>query len=102
MFIIVMGVAGSGKSTVGRGLAERLGRPFYDGDDFHPPANIAKMAAGLPLDDDDRAGWLATLAAIIAGGLARGENGVVACSALKRVYRAVLAGRLRGRCASSI
>ena len=88
--VVVMGVAGSGKSTVGRGLAERLGCPFYDGDDFHPPANIAKMAAGLPLDDDDRAGWLATLAAIIAGGLARGENGVVACSALKRVYRAVL------------
>lgn len=90
MFIIIMGVSGSGKTTVGQALAQRLGWPFYDGDDLHPEANIAKMAAGVPLDDADRAGWLAALATIIAGGLARGASGVVACSALKARYRAVL------------
>lgn len=89
-FVIVMGVAGSGKTTIGRGLAARLGWPFYDGDDYHPPANIAKMAAGVPLDDTDRADWLAALARVIARGLARGESGVLACSALKKVYRDVL------------
>ncbi len=90
MFIILMGIAGSGKTTIGRMLAQRLGWPFYDGDDFHPPANVAKMAAGLPLDDEDRAGWLAELADIIQSGLAAGENGVIACSALKESYRDVL------------
>ncbi len=89
-FIIVMGVAGSGKTTIGRLLAARLGCPFYDADDYHPPANVAKMAGGLPLDDDDRAGWLVALAGLISQGLARGERGVIACSALKRAYRAVL------------
>jgi 6-phosphogluconate dehydrogenase len=90
MFVVVMGVSGSGKSTIGRLLAERLDCPFYDGDDYHPAANVAKMAAGIALDDADRAGWLAELAALIAGGLARGESGVIACSALKRQYRDVL------------
>ena len=90
MFVVVMGVSGSGKSTIGRLLAERLGCSFYDGDDYHPPANVAKMAAGLPLDDTDRAGWLAELARLIAEGLARDEDGVIACSALKRQYRDVL------------
>ena len=90
MFVVVMGVSGSGKSTIGRLLAERLGCPFYDGDDYHPAANVAKMAAGIPLDDADRDGWLAELAALIAVGLARGEDGVIACSALKRQYRDVL------------
>ena len=90
MFVVVMGVSGSGKSTIGRLLAERLGCPFYDGDDYHPAANVAKMAAGIPLDDADRDGWLAELAALIAVGLARGEGGVIACSALKRQYRDVL------------
>jgi 6-phosphogluconate dehydrogenase len=89
-FIIVMGVAGSGKTTIGRGLAARLGVPFHDGDDFHPPANIAKMAAGIPLRDEDRADWLATLADLIRDGLARGRNGVIACSALKKKYRDIL------------
>jgi carbohydrate kinase (thermoresistant glucokinase family) len=84
---IVMGVAGCGKTTVGRALARHLNCPFYDGDDYHPPENVAKMANGIPLDDQDRALWLARLAALIRGHLARGETAVVACSALKRRYR---------------
>jgi gluconokinase len=87
MFVIVMGVSGSGKTTVGELLAERMGWPFYDGDNFHPAENVAKMAAGTPLDDADRAVWLAVLAALIGDGLARGESGVLACSALKDAYR---------------
>lgn len=92
MFVIVMGVSGSGKTTIGQLLAGRLGAPFYDGDDYHPPANVAKMAAGIPLDDDDRAGWLRVLASLITNGLQQGHSGVVACSALKKSYR----DRLRG------
>ncbi|MEU2039950.1 gluconokinase [Nocardia niwae] len=80
-----MGVSGSGKTTVGTALAEALGVEYAEGDDFHSPANIAKMAAGTPLDDDDRAPWLDALAAWMAGRSGRG--GVVTCSALKRVYR---------------
>ena len=90
MLVVVMGVSGSGKSTIGRLLAERLGCAFYDGDDYHPPANIAKMAAGIPLDDSDRAEWLGALVSLIANSLARGECGVIACSALKKRYRDVL------------
>lgn len=90
MFVIVMGVSGSGKTTVGAALAQALGCPFYDGDDFHPAANVAKMAAGCPLDDDDRAAWLASIGEVIRAGLSRGENGVIACSALKRRYREAL------------
>jgi len=90
LFIIIMGVSGCGKTTIGTMLAEQLGCRFYDGDDYHPPANIAKMASDIPLDDADRAGWLAALAAIIQEGLAIGENGVMACSALKEKYRWVL------------
>lgn len=83
--IVVMGVSGSGKSTVGRLLAERLGVPYEDADDLHPPANIAKMAAGHPLDDADRAPWLDAVADWIA---ARGDRGgVMTCSALRRRYR---------------
>ena len=90
MFVVLMRVAGSGKTTIGKLLAARLAWPFYDGDDFHPPANVAKMAAGTPLTDDDRAGWLAALAEVIRTGLGRGESGVVACSALKESYRNLL------------
>ncbi len=90
MFIVVMGVSGSGKSTVGRMVAQRLDWPFYDGDDFHSPENIARMAAGVPLKDEDRAGWLATMAAFVEEKTRAGENGVIACSALKVAYREVL------------
>ncbi len=90
MFIVVMGVSGSGKSTIGRYLAQELDWPFYDGDDFHPPANIAKMSAGIPLTDEDRAGWLETLAALIQKETQAGQNGVLACSVLKKAYRDVL------------
>jgi len=90
MFIILMGVAGSGKTTIGQLLAHQLKGPFYDGDDYHSSANVAKMASGIPLDDDDRAAWLASLAEVIRDGLERGENGVIACSALKETYRNVL------------
>lgn len=83
--IVVMGVSGSGKSTVGGLLAERLGVPYAEADDFHPPANIAKMSAGHPLDDADRAPWLDAIAGWIAE---RGDRGgVVSCSALRRRYR---------------
>lgn len=87
MFVVVMGVSGSGKTTVGELLAVRVGWPFYDGDTFHTPENVAKMAAGTPLTDADRAGWLAVLAGLIRDGLSRGESGIIACSALKEAYR---------------
>ena len=90
MFVIVMGVSGSGKTTIGKAIAEQLGCRFYDGDDFHTPAIVAKMVAGIPLTDEDRAGWLADLAALIQRGLQRGESGVIACSALKEKYRQAL------------
>jgi gluconokinase len=102
MVIVVMGVAGSGKSTVGKALAAALGWPFVDADDHHPPANIAKMARGEPLDDGDRWPWLDELRGIIVGALAAGQGGqagrlVLACSALKASYRARLAGGDGGR-----
>jgi gluconokinase len=84
---VVMGVSGCGKTTVGRALAVRLDCPFYDGDDFHPPENVAKMARGIPLDDADRAPWLARLAALLQNHAAKGETAVLACSALKKAYR---------------
>jgi gluconokinase len=82
-----MGVAGSGKSTVGRRLAAALGWDFVDADDLHSTANVAKMAAGTPLDDADRAGWLAAVASVIGARLAGGRPAVIACSALRRSYR---------------
>ncbi len=85
--VVLMGVSGSGKTTVGQTLANQLGVPFYDGDDFHPPQNIAKMAQGIPLDDDDRAPWLAALQRLITNHGQRGESAVIACSALKKTYR---------------
>ncbi len=87
LMIVVMGVSGSGKTTVGQALAERLGCPFFDGDNFLPPECVAKMTAGIPLNDDDRAPWLARLHDLIHDQLARGEAGVLACSALKKLYR---------------
>jgi gluconokinase len=82
--IVIMGVAGCGKSAVGALLAARLGLPLVEGDDFHPPANIAKMRDGLPLDDSDRAEWLARLAAQLQ---AQSAGAVLTCSALKAAYR---------------
>jgi gluconokinase len=91
MVVILMGVSGSGKTTVGRRLAEQLGRPFCEGDDLHPPANVAKMARGEPLDDDDRRPWLEALRARIVEALQGSDDLVVACSALKAAYRRFLA-----------
>lgn len=86
-FIIVMGVAGCGKTTVGKALAEHLGWDFYDADDFHPPENVARMASGIPLDDSDRAPWLTALHDLISGCLKQNRPGILACSALKERYR---------------
>lgn len=90
--IILMGVAGSGKTTIGRLLAKRLGRRFIEGDDFHDPESVRKMAEGIPLTDADRTGWLNRLHAEIAAG----GRCVVACSALKSRYREILQGDLDG------
>jgi len=90
MVVILMGVAGAGKTTVGRRLAESLGWEFVDADDFHPPANVEKMRRGLPLEDEDREPWLRALAAAIDEWLRAGAHVVLACSALKEKYRAVL------------
>lgn len=88
--LIVMGVSGSGKSTIGQALADALGRVFVDGDDLHPLSNKRKMAEGHPLNDDDRAPWLRIIAERIGRDLEAGTPLVVACSALKRSYRTVL------------
>src|SRR5580658_3105435 len=90
MIVVMAGVSGSGKSTVGALLAGRLGWAFADGDSMHPAANVAKMAAGIPLTDDDRWPWLGAICAWMDQRAAAGDSGVVACSALKRVYRDVL------------
>src|SRR3984893_10757021 len=82
-----MGASGSGKTTVGRLLASQLGWEFADGDDYHPAANVEKMRNGIPLTDADRAPWLETLRARIAGWIAAKRNAALACSALKRAYR---------------
>ena len=85
--LVVMGVAGTGKSTIALALAERLGWPFGEGDDLHPSANVAKMAAGIPLDDADRWPWLDAIGAWTAGQAAAGNSTIVTCSALRRTYR---------------
>ena len=87
MVILLMGVTGSGKTTIGQALAESLDWQFIDADDFHPPSNVAKMRAGIPLDDADRAPWLAALRTQIVGWLKSEANVVLACSALKQAYR---------------
>ena len=92
--VVVMGVSGSGKSTVGRLAAEALGAPFVDGDDLHPPANVAKMTAGIPLTDEDRGPWLLEVGRRLA---AAGPEGIViACSALKRAYRDMIRAEAPG------
>lgn len=85
-----MGVVGAGKSTVGSLLAQRLGWQFADADDFHPAANVEKIRRGIPLDDSDRAPWLAALRNVMLHWNGQGQNAVLACSALKRKYRDVL------------
>ena len=87
-----MGVSGAGKTTIGKALAERFGWTFQEGDALHPPANIAKMNSGQPLDDSDRAPWLAAIAALIDDWRRRRIDGVVSCSALKRRYREIIDG----------
>jgi gluconokinase len=96
--IVLMGVAGAGKTTVGRALAASLDWTFYDADDFHSASNVEKMRAGIPLDDADRRPWLASLRDLVARLVADRTHGVLACSALKESYREALvpAGTLRG------
>jgi gluconokinase len=91
LVLIFMGVTGSGKTTVARLFAKKAGAIFYEGDGFHTPKNVAKMAAGIPLTDTDRKKWLGTLKKIIARALARKEFSVLTCSALKEKYRVELA-----------
>ena len=95
--VVVMGVSGCGKSSLGQQLSQALGAEFIEGDRHHPPENVARMAAGVPLTDADRAGWLAALADLLAQAREEGRPVVLACSALKRAYRDVLrrAGPLR-------
>jgi gluconokinase len=92
MVIIVMGVAGSGKTVIGRRLAHVLGWDFFDADDFHSPANITRMRQGIPLTDADRAGWLEDLAGLVRSRLEQARPAVLACSALKKAYRRQLRG----------
>lgn len=98
MVIVVMGVSGSGKTTVGRLLAADLSWTFHEGDEAHPLDNVRKMAAGIPLTDADRLPWLQELRRLIESCLAAGEDAVLACSALKESYREILAGGLDEVC----
>ena len=92
MIVIVMGVCGTGKTTVGRLIAERIGARFEEGDRFHPKANVEKMSRGEPLDDDDRWPWLHTIGDSIDQWQSAGEDVVLACSALKQRYREIILG----------
>jgi gluconokinase len=97
MIVILMGVTGTGKTTIGTLLAARTGWKFAEGDDYHSEANKSKMHAGIPLTDEDRAPWLATLHEVLSGWFEQGESGILACSALKQAYRETLiAGISRG------
>jgi gluconokinase len=95
MLLLLMGVTASGKTTVGQLLSQHLGWKFFDGDDFHPPANVEKMSHGIPLTDEDRGPWLATLHQLLADAERNGESAILACSALKSAYRRVLSDGLR-------
>jgi gluconokinase len=96
--LVIMGPPGTGKTTLGQALAARLGWPFADGDDLHPAANIAKLTSGTPLNDEDRAPWLAAIGALMDTWATAGSGGVVTCSALKKRYRDGLrAGRAQMR-----
>ena len=94
--VVVMGVSGCGKTVVGSNLAQRLGARFIDADDLHPPANVEKMRAGVPLEDADRAPWLALLNAKLREAVAAGDPVGLACSALKQRYRDALAAGVPG------
>ena len=91
-----MGVAGAGKTTIGQLLAQRLGWTFHDADDFHPPANVAKMRAGIPLTDEDRVPWLAQLNELAKSANNAGHRLIIGCSALKARYREQLAAGVEG------
>jgi gluconokinase len=94
--VFVIGAAGAGKTTAGQAVARQVGWPFIEGDDYHSPSAIAKMRGGTPLNDSDRAPWLASLHAVAASTIDRHEHAVIACSALKQRYRELLRGTLRG------
>jgi carbohydrate kinase (thermoresistant glucokinase family) len=94
MILVLMGVSGSGKTTVGLVLARELGWPYFDADDYHPAANVEKMRAGTPLDDTDRRPWLDRLNELLREHQARGQSVILGCSALKQVYRDRLASGL--------
>lgn len=93
---LIMGVSGSGKTSVGKSLAQKLGWDFFDADDFHPAENIAKMSAGIPLNDSDRAPWLAALHHVLSTTLKSNHHPILACSALKHKYRIQLLDGLSG------
>jgi len=95
VIVVIMGVCGCGKTTVGQALANRLGWQFFDADDFHPPANVAKMATGVALTDEDRAPWLDRLGAEMRAVSRKGNHAVLACSALKESYRQRIARGLQ-------
>ncbi len=96
LFLVIMGVSGCGKTSIGEALARTLGWPFYDADDYHPPINVSKMASGTPLTDSDRRPWLAALHDLISSSVNKDQPGVMACSALKVKYRQQLRFGLNG------